>query len=738
MKHFLTPILILLAGLVTKPALCQLNNGGLYANFGVDADTRTNWMKYGILTGAVASDDWFAPSGAGHNVIDTSNYAGYLAALQAGSNISFNKQMAALLYAKVGGKLWIDGVYGRDYEAASQLKDSTTFTTASKNGDNPTNWHGGTSSFPNKNDLVDVFAHMRRDGTTVHDSLWLFTGVSTFGTRGSSYFDIEFYRNSFTYSASTGSFTTAGTSGGHTEWLFDASGNIIQTGDLIIAVDFSPGLVPIVDLRIWVSQTTLSTVIPAYFDFTGAFNGASASPTWGYASIISKAGTTAWGAGISNYSLNATVDTTYATPWGTGAPTGGVNWSSQYLSQQFIEVGLNLTRIGVDPALYTSLSACQPLFSDIFFKSRSSNSFTANMQDFVTPLTFTRPPVMDYALSGDTIRCNHDPANITLTNNSTAGYYTWKAASGISGSNSDSSQLSVTKPGTYIVSASPAQGCPPTRVDTIVIPIDTFPPVASANVGLVGNQLQLYGGNAVASNYPTPFGGSQGLSYNWTGPDGFSSSVQNPMTDTVWGTYIIKATEKRNGCTDTASVTVVRSMFIALLESDLQLDGASSGGAVRLQWNDENASTAVSYLVERLSGSTYEAIGTVDAGGCQCFVDNHPVGGADEYRVKAVSLSGQSYYSPVISVAVPTSGLASGYYLAGGPSAMNLVATVPSDETAVLVVYDALGQTIQRRNVWLTQGYNTIVLPVSSGAPAVRVVGLMVNGKIVYAGKGLF
>jgi hypothetical protein len=32
-------------------SLSQLNNGGLYANFGVDSDTRNNYMKYGLLTG---------------------------------------------------------------------------------------------------------------------------------------------------------------------------------------------------------------------------------------------------------------------------------------------------------------------------------------------------------------------------------------------------------------------------------------------------------------------------------------------------------------------------------------------------------------------------------------------------------------------------------------------------------------------------------------------------------------
>ena len=735
---YIIPILLLSAGLIPQSGLCQLNNGGLYANFGVDADTRSNWMKYGLITGAVASDDWFAPAGAGLNVIDTSNAAAYLALLQAGANITFNERMSALLYAKVGGKIWLDAVYGRDYQAAAQDKDTTTFTTACKNGDNPSIWTGGVSNVPDKNDIVDVYAHMRRDGLTVHDSLWFFTAVSTFGTRGSSYFDVELYKNNFSYNGATGTFATAGPDAGHTQWLFDASGNIIQTGDMIIAVDFSPGLVPVVDLRIWVSQTTLSTVTPAYFNFTGAFNGASASPTYGYASIVSKAGTTAWGGGISNYSSNATLDTTYATPWGTGAPSGGADWSAQYLSQQFIEVGLNLTRIGVDPALYSALSPCQPLFSDIFFKSRSSNSFTADMKDFVTPMVFTQNPVMDYSLRGDTIRCNHPAATITLTNNSTAGYYTWQTVSGaIAGSNSDSSQLSINKPGEYIVSASPALGCPPTRMDTIVVPIDTFPPVASAFAGLSGNMLALYGGNVAASNYPTPFGGSAGLAFSWSGPDAFSSTLQNPLTDTVWGTYLLTVTEKRNGCTDTASTKVSAAMFVELLSQELRLSGVYGDGGVSLHWQDLNAAAVSSYVVERMDGSsTFEPIATVVSGGCLCYLDTHPLAGENDYRVKAVAVGGATSYSGVVVVGV---GSGNSFYLAGGPAGMNLLADVGADEQGVLVVYDMAGQTLLKRSVSLSRGSNTIALPARGvGASTVQVVGLFVDGRLVFSGKGLF
>src|SRR5579859_6504475 len=136
MKKYVT-LLCLVAGFSPLCTIGQLNNGGLYSLFGVDADTRANYLKYGIVTGSVASDDWFAPSGTGNNVIDTSNWATYLSQLQSGANIAFSKRMSQLLFAKVNGKLWLDAAYGRDFSAAASDKDSTVFTIAAKNGDNP-------------------------------------------------------------------------------------------------------------------------------------------------------------------------------------------------------------------------------------------------------------------------------------------------------------------------------------------------------------------------------------------------------------------------------------------------------------------------------------------------------------------------------------------------------------------------------------------------------------------------
>lgn len=533
---------------------CQLNTGGFHAGFGVDADTKAGYLKYGPVTGTISSDDWFSsPTASGSNVIDTANANFYKSQLQAGNNISFSKRMSVPLYTNVNGKIWLDAIYTRDYITGST--DSTTFTGGGKNGDDPANWHGIASSIPDKTDLIDVYGHMRRNGINVHDSLWFFTGASIVGTSGSRYFDVELYKNNITYNRATGNFSTGGPDAGHTQWLFDASGNITQTGDMIVAVSYSSGA-PTVEVRIWISKNTYNTITPNLFNFGSSFDGSTTS--FGYASIVSKSGATAFGSGIANLSATPAADTTYATPWGSNNTSG---WSAQYNSLQFIEVGLNLTRIGIDPALYASVlssGACGSSFATIFFKSRSSASFTSNLQDFSGPFDFLQTPVLDYTLSAPTLSCANTTGSINITNNTTAGYYTWTSTNGnITGASSNSVQLN--RAGSYILQAAVAQGCPVTRTDTVTVATDTFPPVASYYASVTADlaHFVLHGGNVSASNYSTPFGGSQGLLWNWSGPKGFTSTLQTPLADTVDGMFELTVTEIRNGCTATVSDYVI-------------------------------------------------------------------------------------------------------------------------------------------------------------------------------------
>jgi hypothetical protein len=221
---------------------------------------------------------------------------------------------------------------------------------------------------------------------------------------------------------------------------------------------------------------------------------------------------------------------------------------------------------------------------------------------------------MDYSLRPDTLRCNKSVGTIQITNNSTAGYYTWQTAGGnITGANTDSSQININKPGTYIVSASPAEGCAATRTDTVVIPIDTFPPVATVRIGapLVNSNLQLYGGDTAASDYPTP------------------------------------------------SISML--IFSVLSTADLALTGRYSDQSITLDWSDLSQNPAGSYSIEKLmTNNQFIGIGTVTnpgnaAGLAQTttfsFADRHPVDGSNTYRIRASAVDGQSYYSPVVTVA---------------------------------------------------------------------------------------
>jgi hypothetical protein len=747
MRNF-TLGLFVVVGLFPFTSFSQLNNGGINAYFGVDGDTKSNYVKYGPLTGLIGSDDWFSSTGTA--VIDTSNASTYLSLLSGGANIAFNKRMSVPLYSKINGKLWLDAVYGRDYLCTNPLIDSTIFTIAAKNGDDPSNWQGGKSNVPDKNDLVDVYAHMRRDGTDVHDSLWFFTGVSTVGTSGSRYFDIELYKNNFSYTSSTGTFTSAGTDAGHTQWKFDASGNITQTGDMIVAVNYTPGMPPVVDVRIWVSSTTFTTVVPAYFNFGPTLDGATAA--FGYVSILSKSGATAFGSGIANYSATAAQDTTYSTPWGTEMSSKA--WGTQYQTLQLVEIGLNLTRIGVDPALYSALglNPCQSLFSDIFFKSRSSNSFVSNMQDFVTPLTFLRTPVMDYSLQPDTLRCNRKTATIKITNNTTAGYYTWQTTNGnITGANSDSTQINLNKPGTYIVSSSPVIGCPATRTDTVVIPIDTFPPVASifATVGSNYSYFQLYGGDVAASNYMTPFGGSQGLLWNWSGPNGFTSTIQNPVTDTAWGTYQLVVTEKRNGCTDTARQPYSIIDFTVLASNAIHLSGIYANNGISLTWQDKNQAGAASYEIEKsLDGTSFSSLGTVlnsvkpDGLSPSSFLytDNHPAYGNNFYRIKATDLNGLVVYSAIIKVNAGLT-LQQEFKIVKSydGTGTSLFCNVDRDYAGMLVIYSITGQRLETSHVQISKGVNVVALPESVRLKnSVIVVALFLNNQLSFAQKTIY
>jgi hypothetical protein len=261
--------------------------------------------------------------------------------------------------------------------------------------------------------------------------------------------------------------------------------------------------------------------------------------------------------------------------------------------------------------------------------------------------------------------------------------------------------------------------------------------------------LQLYGGNTSASNYATPFGGSKGLLWDWSGPSGFASTIQNPRTtDTAgaWGTYQLIVTEKRNGCKDTAIKNISMYDFIVLSTDDLKVRGVYSNHSINLTWEDRNQEIAASYAIERYSASDgYKWIGTVlkNDGSTDSFsfTDDAPLEGNNRYRIKATGKDGQIYYSGVITVAVDAAGLKS-VYLAGnapGHGGMTLVVNTDADSPADILLYSLSGQRLSEKHIQLGKGPNTIGLSTASAqAGSMQILFILVNGRVAYSQKVMF
>ncbi len=115
------------------------------------------------------------------------------------------------------------------------------------------------------------------------------------------------------------------------------------------------------------------------------------------------------------------------------------------------------------------------------------------------------------------------------------------------GGGTNPTPYTITQAGNYTITAVDlSSGCTATKTLNVILN-NTLPAGPTASLGFVNcpaNTAQLLG-----NSNPT------GISYLWTGPNGFSSMQQN-TTATGAGVYTLTATNNSNGCTASASVTV--------------------------------------------------------------------------------------------------------------------------------------------------------------------------------------
>lgn len=452
--------ILLLSGFISLNGVTQITTPVIRANFGVDADMRSNYFNGFVQNG---NDDWFwlpGSVGTGEFVIDTSGAAA-INAQYAGSiparRQTFIRMMRFPVFSVVNNRLLLDAAFVRDFHG----DDSTVFASgASKNGDSPRDWNTPVSQgIPDKNDILDVMIHVRRAGPNVTDSLWMIGGASLDNTTGDRYFDFEMYQTDLVYNHSTLSFTGYGPDSGHTSWQFDGAGNVVKPGDIIFSAEYQSASLTFIEARIWVNKTALA-ISPANFAWSGQFDGAASGSTFGYASIQPKGGGT-------YYTGLQCANNTWGGPFSIVLQNDAL--ATDYVAKQYVEFSVNLTKLGLDPVTSITGDKCGMPFRRLMVKTRASASFTAQLKDFVGPVIMFTAPKADIATGSPTICEGAAVVEIHVTNPVASSTYNWTTSNGhILGSATGPSIL-VDKPGTYIVSQFLMAGCAAYASDTITI-----------------------------------------------------------------------------------------------------------------------------------------------------------------------------------------------------------------------------------------------------------------------------
>lgn len=463
------PFLLMVTSAIWVKA--QVITPTIVGKFGVDGEVQMNLFGSSTSnTPCTSCDDWYykfvtsAGGGSSYFVIDTTGAAAIVAAYSAGNNLNvpFYRKMRYDAYYQLDERTFIDAVFVRDYHG----NDETIFSGGgNKNGESPADWTGAEGSVPDKDEILDSYIHLRREGPTytVSDELWMFGGLALENTNGNRYFDFEMFQTDIFYTRSTHKFTGYGPDLGHTSWKFDPStGTVTQPGDIIFSASYGSSNLSEIEARIWVKKTDWETVTPATFDWNGNFEGANGSSgdLYGYAGIQPK-GADPFYYGTTNSAA------TWAGPFRLVRTNNSV--TTNFTQGQFMEFGVNLTVLGLDPVTLLGTTSCGIPFSKVLIKTRASVSFDATLKDFIGPFDFFMPDSAQAAADVPVFCGSTGVSNIAVTNAYPTSSYTWTTNDGnIVGATSGSS-ITVDQPGTYVVTQILQTGCPTYAQDTVQI-----------------------------------------------------------------------------------------------------------------------------------------------------------------------------------------------------------------------------------------------------------------------------
>ena len=171
------------------------------------------------------------------------------------------------------------------------------------------------------------------------------------------------------------------------------------------------------------------------------------------------------------------------------------------------------------------------------------------------------PDVIVVIVNDELLDCNTNSVTLEASSSVQGVVFTWTLPDG---SNQTNATIIATEPGSYTVEViDPANGCVAQSI--VNVEEDFEAPEISVNDGEIICLNPIIALDASSSTV--------GATYSWSGPNGFTSTEQNPMVD-VPGTYILTVTDPNNACTATAMLMVdVNNEDIAIWYEDADGDG---------------------------------------------------------------------------------------------------------------------------------------------------------------------
>lgn len=240
--------------------------------------------------------------------------------------------------------------------------------------------------------------------------------------------------------------------------------------------------------------------------------------------------------------------------------------------------------------------------------------------------------------------------NVTINGGALPLEFVWTGPPGFS---SDTQNLTELCAGTYTITTTDANGCVQSASITLTEPdpilIDLESPVFGG-----GFEVSCFG-ESTGSIQTTVSGGSDNLTYTWTGPGGFSSDQAN-LQDLAAGTYELVVTDD-TGCSNQSSITLSQpdeALTTTVIApefpsgdniscpgfNDGTIESTAFGGTepYEFNWNGPDGFTSGSQNIEELAAGDYTLV-VLDANSCATTINTTLTEPQDTLTAELTTLS---------------------------------------------------------------------------------------------------